>query len=186
MIQTDQFLLLEGGVDVDSRRYGKKRHYLAQPPNVARDERELLAIAEYQDKGLPIIGICRGAQLICVANGGELWQHSDHHDESHGLNFKHGFLKSAAAGHHQIMRLDTVPEEEYKVIAWCPFYTPVYDEDNGKHILEAAPEVVWFPKTKCLAIQPHPEWESSNSPFRVWIDAIVKQYTGLENVFNIY
>lgn len=185
MNKTDQYLHLMGGVDIDSHRYNKTRHPLAQQPDLQRDEREFRAVEEYVKAGLPIIGVCRGAQLLAIANGGELWQHSHHHHQSHALQIKHGYVPHAEAGHHQIMRLDNIPEDDYKVIAWCPFYTPVFDEDGNQHILEAAPEVVWFPKTKSLAIQPHPEWARHGTAFRDWIDTLVEKYTGQKNIFDV-
>jgi len=173
-------------VDIDSKRYGKNPHPWAQKPNLRRDEKEFNTTEEYMAMGLPIIGVCRGAQLLCIANGGELWQDSLEHHASHNLQTKDGIIPNAEAGHHQVMRLDKIPKEEYEIIAWCPFKSTVYDEDDTPHILEAAPEVVWFPKTKSLAIQPHPEWASYGTPFRTWIDNLVKEYTGQENIFDFY
>lgn len=186
MIEHKDYLYLMGGVDIDSHRYNKKPHPAAQHPNLGRDEKEFSAVKAYMAADKPIIGVCRGAQLLCIANGGELWQHSLHHNQSHNLMIKHGVIPNATAGHHQIMRLDSVPEEDYKVIAWCPFYTPVYDEEGGQHILEAAPEVVWFPKTKCLAIQPHPEWQNHGEVFRDWADELVEKLTGQKNIFDVH
>ena len=176
MIQDKNYLHLLGGVDVDSRRYGKPPHINAQSPNVQRDEEEFEAVNKYFAAGLPILGVCRGAQLLCVAAGGELWQHSLGHHSSHALGVKEGFIPHCDAGHHQIMKLDNLPSEEYKVLAWCPFTTTVYDEDNKPHLLEAAPEVVWFPSLNALAIQPHPEWAEIGSPFRVYADELVAKY----------
>lgn len=183
MRKTETYLHLMGGVDIESWRYGQERHPKAQTPNLFRDDKEFSAVSEYIAKGLPIIGVCRGAQLLCVANGGELWQHAERHGISHDLHTKESIIPNATAGHHQVMRLDKINPDDYEVIAWCPYWTPVYGEENKVEFLEHAPEVVWFPKTKCLAIQPHPEWAGKGDPFRIWIDDLVEKLTGQKDIF---
>lgn len=67
-------LLLTGGVDVDPARYGEER--LASVPSIdpVRDEFEITLIREAAAAGLPILGICRGLQILNVAFGGNLFQ----------------------------------------------------------------------------------------------------------------
>lgn len=181
MIVTDNFLHLLGGVDIDPSYYGHRRLKQTQPPNHERDKREFAATRFAINHKLPIIGVCRGAQLLCIQAGGSLYQHSNNHNESHSLTHKGGYIKHAAASHHQIMNLDEVEEKE--VIAWCPFPTIVLDEMGREKVLDNSPEVIWFPRIRGLAIQPHPEWETEGSEFKVWINNIVKQKTGLDNFF---
>lgn len=68
-------LLLPGGADVDPRRYGAQPRddcHLGVVPEL--DEVEL-RLAEWALKdGLPVLGICRGIQVLNVACGGTLWQ----------------------------------------------------------------------------------------------------------------
>jgi putative glutamine amidotransferase len=67
-------LLLTGGSDINPARYG-------QPPNGSqtideeRDEMETALLAEALEADLPVLAICRGAQLLNVAHGGSLIQH---------------------------------------------------------------------------------------------------------------
>ncbi len=70
-----QGLLLTGGVDIDPALYGQRRHPATQRPNKERDRHELSLLREAIRKGVPILGICRGHQLINVALGGSLLQH---------------------------------------------------------------------------------------------------------------
>jgi putative glutamine amidotransferase len=78
-------LMLTGGSDVDPARYGAERHPKTQPPAVARDEFELEILAAALDRGLPVLAICRGMQVLNVARGGTLCQHLPDvvHNESH-------------------------------------------------------------------------------------------------------
>jgi putative glutamine amidotransferase len=72
-------LLLTGGPDVDPRRYGAEPHPETQAPRASRDETELLALAAAQRRGLPVLAICRGLQLLNTARGGTLHQHLAEH-----------------------------------------------------------------------------------------------------------
>jgi putative glutamine amidotransferase len=68
-------LLLTGGVDVNAERYGERPHEETQPPNDDRDEQELGLVAQALERGVPVLGVCRGSQLLNVAFGGSLLQH---------------------------------------------------------------------------------------------------------------
>ncbi|WP_064745318.1 gamma-glutamyl-gamma-aminobutyrate hydrolase family protein [Pseudonocardia acaciae] len=72
-------LLLAGGPDIDPARYGEVRAPETQPARPARDEAELAALAAAEQRGLPVLAICRGAQLVTVARGGTLRQHLPEH-----------------------------------------------------------------------------------------------------------
>jgi putative glutamine amidotransferase len=67
-------LVLIGGSDVESSRYGEQPHLLAQTPKVDRDATELMLATRARDK-IPVLGVCRGMQVMAVAAGGVLEQH---------------------------------------------------------------------------------------------------------------
>ena len=71
-------LLLPGGGDVHPRYYGEEIRG-SEGIDEARDARELELIDLFRQAGKPILGICRGAQVINVAFGGSLYQHIPHH-----------------------------------------------------------------------------------------------------------
>jgi len=68
-------LLLVGGRDVHSERFHQSLHHKARLVPVRRDEADFLAYAEAKKKDMPVLGICRGAQVMGVASGGTLIQH---------------------------------------------------------------------------------------------------------------
>jgi putative glutamine amidotransferase len=63
-----------GGKDVDPKHYGEERHPGCEAIAPLRDALELVVFAAVYPTGKPILGICRGAQLINVAMGGTLYQ----------------------------------------------------------------------------------------------------------------
>jgi len=67
-------LLLTGGEDVDPARFGATPHHKLGKTSVARDANELALIADARARDLPILGICRGIQILNVACGGSLVQ----------------------------------------------------------------------------------------------------------------
>lgn len=67
-------LLLSGGGDIDPRLYGQARHEKLGPVDRDRDCFELCLARRAVEQGVPVLGICRGAQVLGVALGGELVQ----------------------------------------------------------------------------------------------------------------
>jgi putative glutamine amidotransferase len=65
-------LLLTGGEDVAPERYGEQPHPTVVDVDAARDAFEIELITEARRRRLPILGICRGIQMLNVACGGTL------------------------------------------------------------------------------------------------------------------
>jgi putative glutamine amidotransferase len=82
-------LVIAGGPDVEPVRYGAERDPRTGPPAPARDAWELALIEAALAAGLPLLGICRGMQLLNVAVGGTLVQHIDGHAETPGVFGRH-------------------------------------------------------------------------------------------------
>jgi putative glutamine amidotransferase len=82
-------LFLPGGEDIDPSNYGEERHPLLGATDRERDRTELLLTRWALQAGMPILGVCRGVQLINVACGGTLVQ--DLHSEQPDLE-KHDYF----------------------------------------------------------------------------------------------
>lgn len=67
-------LLLSGGGDIDPARYRQVRHPKTGEPDAPRDELELRLARRAVRVGMPVLGICRGAQVLGAALGGSLMQ----------------------------------------------------------------------------------------------------------------
>lgn len=67
-------LVLQGGVDVSPRNYGEEPMTPQWSGDHVRDEYEFALIEAFVDRNKPVLGICRGCQVINVAFGGSLYQ----------------------------------------------------------------------------------------------------------------
>ena len=72
-------LLLPGGPDIHPSRYGHEPHPKLGPTWPEVDHFEVAVLREAEARGLPVLAICRGMQLVNVAHGGTLHQHLPDH-----------------------------------------------------------------------------------------------------------
>ncbi len=96
-------LLLQGGADVSPQSYAETASRPEWPGDRVRDMYELELLHEFIESGKPVLGVCRGCQLINVAFGGTLYQDiatdvptadahvSEHYDQHrHAIHFPDG------------------------------------------------------------------------------------------------
>lgn len=76
-------LVIIGGADVGPSNYGAAPHPTTDEPRSARDASEILLCRGARARDLPLLGICRGMQVMAVAHGGSLIQ--DLPDAGYGL-----------------------------------------------------------------------------------------------------
>jgi putative glutamine amidotransferase len=70
-------LVLAGGADLDPKLYGATRHPETVGLRPDRDRCELALARAALDRELPLLGVCRGMQVLNVVRGGDLAQHLD-------------------------------------------------------------------------------------------------------------
>ncbi|MER7202876.1 MULTISPECIES: gamma-glutamyl-gamma-aminobutyrate hydrolase family protein [unclassified Streptomyces] len=99
-------LVVSGGPDVEPGRYGAEREDRTGPPAVERDAWELALIRAALASGKPLLGICRGMQLLNVALGGTLTQHIEGHVKDIGVFGKHAVTPVPGTRYGEL-----VPEE---------------------------------------------------------------------------
>jgi putative glutamine amidotransferase len=166
-------LILVGGRDMDPATYGAERHPETDESRTERDEFELALAARAMERDLPLLGICRGMQVMNVARGGTLVQHVEHEQHrrtlgtfdgnDHPVHLEEGSLAAKAAGeiqhgtlshHHQ--GIDTVGDG-FRVTAWA-------DEDE-------LPEALEDPDLRfALGVQWHPEADEESRIIAAFVD----------------
>jgi putative glutamine amidotransferase len=162
-------LILAGGADIDPSAYGAERHPETKKTVPERDDFEIALARRALDRDLPLLGICRGMQLMNVARGGTLEQHlpesHGHHDHrralgtfddaDHDVRLAEGSLAHRAAGqtvhatkshHHQ--GIGDVGEG-FEVTGWA--------------VMDDLPEVLEDPTRRfALGVQWHPEADETS------------------------
>jgi gamma-glutamyl-gamma-aminobutyrate hydrolase PuuD len=68
-------IVFSGGGDLDPGLYDANPHPETDAPRVARDAAELAMLKAALDRDMPVLAICRGSQILNVAQGGDLVQH---------------------------------------------------------------------------------------------------------------
>lgn len=165
-------LILWGGTDINPNIYNQQPMPQTQRPDTVRDIKEINAFNLAVNKGQPIIGVCRGAQLICALQKGTLIQHSVPSRQDHSITTKGGeVFEDVSASHHQIMQ----PQGNYELLAWDSNSTKAFYIDGSYKIINCTPEVIWYPEIKALCIQAHPEW-NGRSDFVQWVDKKLVEY----------
>jgi putative glutamine amidotransferase len=157
-------LILAGGADIDPSAYGAEPHAETHGSVPERDSFEIALARRAIECDLPLLGVCRGMQLMNVAQGGTLLQHLPeaygHHEHrraigtfdgaDHDVRLEPGSLAARAAGetlhgtkshHHQgIDRLG----EGLRVTGWS--------------VMDELPEAFEIPENRfALGVQWHPE-----------------------------
>lgn len=158
-------LLLPGGGDMDPKFYGQERIPACGEPNFLRDAAEPLLLRAFLAADKPVLGICRGIQVMNAVLGGDLYQdikpfehlpHNDHWAKVHTVTVRRGTLLS------RILGQDTVfvnSQHHQAVDRVAPGFTLAALSEDG--IVEA----IENPDARfCLGVQWHPEWLSDADP----------------------
>jgi gamma-glutamyl-gamma-aminobutyrate hydrolase PuuD len=196
-IKKADLIILPGGSDINPKIYGENvgRHTTF---NRQLDLQDIEAVKYAVKNNIPIIGICRGAQLICALSGGSLIQHVIGHHGRHIIYTSNNRIYEVNSVHHQMMYLDNLAKDQYELLAWSKGISKTYlDGDNKEKFFKTKdnsfislketlsfkePEVVYFKKLNALAIQCHPEWLNKNEN-----KAVLEYFNSLvfEKLFNL-
>lgn len=157
-------VIFTGGADVDPSYYGKKAHRSTRSDK-DRDASEFALFEEIKalKKKPLVVGICRGSQFLCVANGGLLIQDCSGHAlyGTHNISWDHKRFNITST-HHQMQYPFNLDKKDYSILATASCGYGVYKMDDVEELneLECQPEIVDYHKKglpRCLAIQGHPE-----------------------------
>lgn len=150
-------VVFTGGEDVHPSIYSENKHHTTGS-NFERDEYERVRFDRAVFLNKKIIGICRGSQLVCALNKGILVQHQDNPNYMHNINTYDGKVLNITSTHHQAAYPFRLSEDEYKVLGWTENMLPFHKGGNNEELNPKVEcEIVYYPKTKSLGIQGHPE-----------------------------
>jgi putative glutamine amidotransferase len=172
-------LILSGGADVDPARYGAEPDVNLGSIEPDRDEWELALFHAARERGVPILGICRGAQLTNVALGGTLRQHLE---ASEGSGHPQWDADVRAAAHEVNVVPDSLLSKVVDAhIGVNSLHHQAIDQLGEGLVASAyAPdgviEAVELPGENLLAVQWHPELLGGPDPTFFWIVAAAKEF----------
>lgn len=182
-------ILFTGGEDVDPVWYDEKKLNFTFS-NLDRDRMEKVVFDYAVERGIPMVGICRGGQALNVFSGGRMWQEVNNHCGNHDImEVLPAKVKRAprrfevTSTHHQMMR----PSDKATVLAvgvTGPGNRPICSErqsfnervegQDSKKFPDF--EVLWYPETKSLCFQPHPEFPSAPKACKEYFDELLENY----------
>ncbi len=157
-------LILAGGADIDPAAYGAERHPETKGTVPERDQVELALTKRAVERDIPVLGICRGMQLLNVALGGTLSQHvpdevghGEHrrnlgtfNGNDHRVRLTPGSLAARAAGEHD----HNTKSHHHQGVAMIGEELTV----TGFSSLDDFPEAIEAPARRfVLGVQWHPE-----------------------------
>lgn len=179
-LQPDSVLVVWGGADISPSLYNKpvSTYTNADEKLSHRDYGEWSLMNRAKDMGLPIIGVCRGAQMLCALAGGHLIQDTTGHTSSHDMETNDGRVIKTSSLHHQMLYPFDV---EHVMLATAKkllsnHYIDVNEFGADVEVsMPCEPEAVWFPKVKGLAVQGHPEFMHHQTAYNKWMHEKIKE-----------
>lgn len=155
--ETVDLIQFTGGEDVDPSYYGEHKHATTYS-NPKRDAAEAAIYHEWVGK-VPMAGICRGGQFLNVMNGGKLWQNVNNH-AIHGTHEAYcsvtALVYQVTSTHHQMM----IPAASGQLLLHAAESSVRESASQAypRGVEEKDTEAVFYPATKSLCFQPHPEY----------------------------
>ena len=168
-------LVVWGGQDIPPEYYGRSRSWLSgasHRPSM-RDQVEWSMMQRAKELNIPIIGVCRGAQMLCALAGGYLMQHVTNHAEpDHVITTPQGKQYWVNSLHHQMMVPAKTKHEVLGEVPGDALRSKMYVDEDQPVEHNQEPELVWFNDVNGLAIQWHPEMMAAQEPATQYIKQI--------------
>jgi len=182
MLETDPekiaAVVFTGGADISPCVY-KQGKGSRTSINQKRDLQEMDAFIKAMSNKIPLIGVCRGAQLLCALTGGSLIQHvSGHSGTHHDCRLKNGKTLMVNSYHHQMM----VPGPDSEILGWAEprksnVYLGAHDQPLDQPEKEA--EIAYFPRHRAIGFQYHPESMCKESDGFKMCREIIERYLNI-------
>jgi len=171
-----------GGEDVSPSFYGHQRHSTTGS-NIYRDQYEADIFRLCKERDIPMVGICRGAQFLNVMSGGEMYQDVRSHCADHLItDAETGEMIWVSSTHHQMMK----PSSKAVIVATAGLGGERLWWEEGIFKREVSTEdieVVYYPETRCLCFQPHPEFTGTKyTNMHAYFNGLLEKYFFTTNI----
>jgi putative glutamine amidotransferase len=180
-------LMLAGGADIDPGSYEQDAHSETTDTVPERDAFEIALLRAAIERDMPVLGICRGMQLINVACGGTLLQHLPerygHHDHRRVLGSFDG------ADHDVALREDSAAARAAGEFSHATLSHHHQGVDrlgdglivSGTSALDDLPEAIELPDRQfVLGVQWHPEADPASAVVGAFVDAARRSMNAAE------
>lgn len=169
-------VIFTGGADVDPLLYGEKSHHTTRIDPV-RDTDDMALYSKCAAQGIPMMGICRGAQFLAVMNGFKLYQDINNHNGPHDVWDVHNrkLLKNVSSVHHQAVIYEQ--DRGMEVIAHSANKANKRWKNPEEQVMGFRPDVeaYFIRDTCCLGIQGHPEYRGYPE-FAAWSLKLIEDF----------
>lgn len=167
-------VVFTGGEDVSPDLYGEWQHDTTFTSRY-RDDQEVEAFNLAKELGIPMAGICRGAQFLNVMNGGHLWQDVDNHaiGGTHEAWMVGNLVPvQVSSTHHQMMR-PNFANKDVQILLTAQLSTKKESMSrlvDERYVVKHVPghrvedfEALYYEINNCLCYQPHPEFDDEEN-----------------------
>lgn len=155
---TVDLIVFSGGDDIDPIIYSHERNPATQSKSM-RDNYEIELAAKAHFAEVPMVGVCRGAQLLCALYGGTLYQDiPDHEGAEHIMVTKYDEKIPVSSAHHQACNLN---EANMTMLGWSEKRVPwtvSRDQAPAKNPMHIIEEFIIRGNVHHFCAQYHPEW----------------------------
>jgi len=168
------FVVFSGGADVNPKLYGEEPHARTYYDDM-RDQNDIALFNWCVLHGVPMVGVCRGAQFIHVMQGGKLFQDVDGHQKAHPMHdiIHDQVIHTVSSVHHQMV----IPKAEMTIVGVSKHISnkrwrnPRQCDVDLTHETEA-----YFYKDICaFGVQGHPEY-SGYPEYTLWFFEMLNKY----------
>ncbi|WGD37203.1 gamma-glutamyl-gamma-aminobutyrate hydrolase family protein [Lysinibacter sp. HNR] len=159
-------IVFVGGADINPALYGQEAHPRTDAPRVERDSFEVALLSVALEYDLPVLGICRGAQMLNTVLGGTLVQHLPEHTGSNRYQQGEGKFNTVPVSIHKNSLLESILGSQRPGVP--VYHHQAIDRVAGELAVTALSDdgiiqAVEMPsKTFVLGVQWHPEQDADH------------------------
>ncbi len=151
------FVVFSGGADVNPKLYGETPHPKTYYDDM-RDQQDIALFNYCVLHGVPMVGVCRGAQFLHVMQGGKLFQDVDGHQKAHSMHdlIEDKVIHTVSSVHHQMC----IPKADMTIVGVSKHISNKRWRNERQCDVDLTHEVeaFWYRDICAFGVQGHPEY----------------------------